>query len=216
MKKFKENVMAILAVIGVIAFSLPAESRERHKQIYSNVTVEDMDQLFRGVAFVSFQDAMNKKGHKNQHALSVRWLSKNGVSYFCNLKKDNEQVYTVYQGPYEFSFYNAKRHSEKYPLYKYGTSPKKGFRTVRYKASGETSFYILHKGYWWPDSVGHLQERLPAAVWTACPDFPSAASLGADVNQKQTSTNYMELLKQDRGQRIQRPDLITENTVERY
>jgi hypothetical protein len=69
---------------------------------------------------------------------------------------------------------------------------------------------------WWLVRTGHIQKSLPAAVYTLCPDFPSAASLGAKVNKRQTSTNYFELIKQDPGDRVKRPDLITAFPVERY
>jgi len=54
-------------------------------------------------------------------------------------------------------------------------------------------------------SEGHLQKDLPAVTWEACPEFPSAATLGAKVNEKQTSIYYSELIKQDPGRRIKVP-----------
>ena len=59
---------------------------------------------------------------------------------------------------------------------------------------------------------GHLQNGIPAAVYTACPEFPSAESLGTFVNNNQTSWNYFELVEQDAGDRVIRPDLVTEFT----
>ena len=81
-------------------------------------------------------------------------------------------------------------------------------------ATGEAIFYTKNDGVWWDWDVGHLQERLPASTWTVCPDFPSSVEIGIDVNARQTATTYPELLAQDRGRRILRPDLVTPNPVE--
>jgi len=62
---------------------------------------------------------------------------------------------------------------------------------------------------WYWEFTGHLQERLPASVYTLCPDFPSAEDLGFEVNAAQTATGYRELVQQDPGRRIMRPDLVT-------
>ena len=62
---------------------------------------------------------------------------------------------------------------------------------------------------------GHLQERLPAATWKLCPDFPSAESLGVEVNSAQTATDYGRLVAQDPGRRIRRPDLVSADAAER-
>ena len=67
---------------------------------------------------------------------------------------------------------------------------------------------------WVTWNVGHLQERLPRAVWTLCPDFPSAEELGVGVNEKQTAITYDRLIAQDPGKRILRPDLITLDPTE--
>lgn len=81
-------------------------------------------------------------------------------------------------------------------------------------ATGEAIFYTPNDGVWWDWNVGHLQERLPASTWTVCPDFPGAEEIGVGVNAKQTATTYPELLAQDPGRRILRPDLVTPNPVE--
>ena len=80
--------------------------------------------------------------------------------------------------------------------------------------TGGLNWYAVVRKYWFGDAHGHLQKRLPRAVWTACPKFPSAKSLGVGVNEKQTAITYFDLVKQDRGQRILRPDLVTKNPIE--
>lgn len=82
--------------------------------------------------------------------------------------------------------------------------------------TGGVIWYTYGDGYWWDWNRGHIQERLPAATWTLCPDFPSAASLGVGVNQAQTATSYEALLAQDPGRRILRPELVTPNVAELY
>ncbi len=47
--------------------------------------------------------------------------------------------------------------------------------------------------------VGHIQETIPQAVYSLCPSFPDRADLGFEVNPKQTSTDYQELVAQDPG-----------------
>ena len=65
--------------------------------------------------------------------------------------------------------------------------------------------------YWYPkeplvgSSTGHLQSELPAVTWDLCPDFPSAKSLGARVNTKQTAPLYNDLIAQDPGKRVLKP-----------
>ena len=80
--------------------------------------------------------------------------------------------------------------------------------------TGQIIWYSLYHGRWWDWDTGHLQARVPAAVYTLCPDFPSPEELGVGLNAKQTATNYPALLAQDPGRRILRPDLVTPNPVE--
>ncbi len=47
--------------------------------------------------------------------------------------------------------------------------------------------------------AGHLQDSIPQAVYSLCPSFPKPADLGFEVNLKQKSTDYRELVAQDPG-----------------
>ena len=89
-------------------------------------------------------------------------------------------------------------------------------------ATGELITYSLWRGKFGLWSAGHLQTRLPAAVYTICPDFPSPEELGLEVNEKQTGLEYDDypkkmvvtyntLIAQDPGERVLRPDLVTPN-----
>lgn len=69
-------------------------------------------------------------------------------------------------------------------------------------------------GSWYPRETGHLQDRLPAAVYELCPDFPPAEDLGLDINTAQTGLTYPELVAQDPGRRVLRPDLVSFDAIE--
>ena len=47
---------------------------------------------------------------------------------------------------------------------------------------------------WYPRNTGYLQERLPASMYTLCPDFPPAEELGLEINHAQTALTYPELV----------------------
>jgi hypothetical protein len=213
MNRFVKTLTLGLLAISIAAPS-NAEGRKRWKKLYSNVTQEDMGALFSGVAHVGFSGATQKDGDTHKDALAVSWYDRNGAAYHCRVT--NEDKWEIGSDKFKAVTIDKSRQKIKYPLLKFGKTAKTGYRLPIYAANGNTGLYIFWKGFWWESEIGHLQARLPAATWTACPDFPSAASLGAKVNQKQTSTNYMELLTQDKGKRIKRPDLITKDTVVKY
>ncbi len=199
-----------------LAIAAPVDARERHKQMYSNVTAADMARLFNGVALVSYPGAANKKGPKKRHIAVFTWFSQTGQYVDCRFE-NAAQRYVIETGPVTFETVDAPARAEKYPLLKAGTELHTGYLAVKYAAAdGGLVTYTYRNRYWWDYESGHLQTALPAALWSACPDFPSAKSLGAQVNKKQTALNYRALIAQDKGQRIKRPDLVTELTVERY
>lgn len=87
----------------------------------------------------------------------------------------------------------------------------------QYRAeTGELSILISWQGKRWDGEKGHIQRGIPAAVYDVCPDFPSASSLGVPLITTQTSTNYFELVEQDPGNRIMRPELVTEYTARHW
>ncbi|MYE10511.1 MAG: hypothetical protein F4X99_02380 [Gammaproteobacteria bacterium] len=81
--------------------------------------------------------------------------------------------------------------------------------------SDPIGFNLTGRLSWVQRYNGHLQERLPAATWTLCPDFPFAEALGVDVNHAQTATDYGSLVAQDPGRRIRRPDLVSTEAAEK-
>ena len=75
--------------------------------------------------------------------------------------------------------------------------------------SGRERTHDRRKDRRWVLWVGHVQERLPRAAYKMCPNFPSPERLGLEVNEVQTAHFYDDLLAQDPGRRILRPDLVT-------
>lgn len=211
----KMIVKLTLAAALTAVTLLPAQARESHKRIYSNITAEDMSELLGDVALLVHEEAFNKDGDPEQYQLVVSWYGRSGNFYRCFLGK-TPQSWDISKTIWRPEIIDSKRRKERYPLIKKGRSEKGGYRTVRYEETGDYREYKFYKGKWWLQTSGHLQKSLPAAVYEMCPDFPSAKSLGAKVNKRQTSTNYFELIKQDPGDRVKRPDLITAFPVERY
>lgn len=205
----KHLVKPLLLAVAAFAFlSPPANAQEKWKEVYSNVTVKDSKKLFRNVAFVG------KFAGDSKHRIFVQWFGKDGTMHSCSNWKGK---WYYNESAFAFVNFNAKKKKIKYPRVEFGDDGrKKSFFTIRYEPDGALTYYIYSKRFWRKGSFGHLQKRLPAALWTACKDFPSAESLGAKINDRQISTNYMELLTQDPGNRIKQPKLITEDTVERY
>ena len=102
-----------------------------------------------------------------------------------------------------------------WPIFANGIRENPGWLSPLYDAAtGEAIWYGPWRGRWRAWDIGHHQERLPAATWTLCPDFPSAEELGMGVNQLQTAVTYDALLAQDPGRRILRPDLVTPDPIE--
>jgi hypothetical protein len=211
----KMIVKLTLAAALTVASLVPTQARESHKRIYSNVTAEDMRELLSDVALLSYGEASNKEGNPKQHQLLVTWYGADGKYHWC-FYDEAPNTWGPGTSAWKPEIVDSKRRKERYPLVKHGTKRNAGYRTLRYDADGNYKKYQFYKGLWWLGDSGHLQKSLPAAVYEMCPDFPSAKSLGAKVNKRQTSTNYFELIKQDPGDRVKRPDLITAFPVERY
>ena len=86
-----------------------------------------------------------------------------------------------------------------------------GLKVFSYDAGTDTKALVKGANYF-NEAYSHLQRGIPAVVWDICPDFPSAESLGTFVNTAQTATNYFDLIEQDPGDRVIRPDLVTDYT----
>ena len=82
--------------------------------------------------------------------------------------------------------------------------------------TGELTEFTEWRRRWWDWGRGHLQRRLPAAVWELCPTFPPAEELGVGVNHAQTAALYHELVAQHPGERILLPDLMESDPIRLY
>ncbi|MDE3238907.1 MAG: hypothetical protein KGN33_08095 [Paracoccaceae bacterium] len=187
--------------------------------LYSNVTTKDMKSLLSGHVFVAeFRDG------RTTNALRIAYFAPSGVEYRCgsdarpgfHLGKYNPtwaghwEAFTVWSGDHI-----------KYPVLKFISPPKNlktriSFSTVRYdpKTAGMAE-YAFVDGRLLRGDTGRIQKELPAVTWKVCPDFPSAASLGATVDPRQTATTYDAVIAQG-GTPIRRPDLVTAHTEQKY
>ena len=168
-----------------------------------NVRAEDIMALVGGKVMISRKYSMSDPEYDE---LKIIHIGRDGVYTWCSKFKDtgrgtarNQRAATLW-----------KTRGRTLPL----LDPAVGVGGIGlsplYDAdTGEALWFGRYNRRWWSWNPGHLQERLPAATWTLCPDFPSAESLGIGVNRAQTAHTYRALVAQDPGRRIKRPDLVT-------
>lgn len=200
----------IALVAATVVSALPAnawekETRQKYRNFYQNVTAVDLPKLIGGKVWVDYMD--------NTDRFRVTFFGHDGVSVICGTKNAD-----IGRPLWKSVIFDNKKQRERYPLWQETLADGKvGYLALKYIAeTGDLFSYVVQKPYWWEMGTGHLQSDIPAAVYTACPDFPSAKSLGLKVNSKQTSIKYHEMIKQDPGNRVKRPDLVTAETVETY
>ena len=184
-----------------------------------NVRADDMHELFSGKVLVVDRSAkLSSDPAVINHAVKVIFLGKDGRYIWCSYGSNFN--YFVNENNWEPARWKQRR--SLFPFLNPATERKGGNggglgNSPLY--DGDTGqivwyTYVGEKKRWITWDPGHLQERLPAAVYTLCPDFPSPEELGVKVNTKQTAVTYDKLLEQDPGRRVLRPDLITLNPVE--
>lgn len=180
-------------------------------QVFQNVTQEDLTTLLSGKTFVGYEESDGRGGAYG--ALSVRFFDADGSLPMCILSYKTGQ-------PLDDAFANKRWQSIFSPHYQIGLDIAEmrttnldgsyGYVVSQYLAATGQLAFVAKEGRIVRDiRKGHLQNGIPAGVYTACPDFPSAESLGTFVNHNQTAWNYFELLEQDAGDRVIRPDLVT-------
>ncbi|MXY18093.1 MAG: hypothetical protein F4Y57_14170 [Acidobacteria bacterium] len=176
----------------------------------SNVRADDLRALFADRVVVGYWSSSGFQGGKRALSLFVAVHSGDGRSRTCSkpirelirkarwstrtMPGPDGQVWPTMAGPF-------------WDLSTYIYDP----------ASGEVAIFLLNrertqprrKGSLWGLWFGHVQERLPRAVYRMCPNFPSPEALGLEVNEAQTARYYDDLVAQDPGRRVLRPDLIT-------
>lgn len=185
-------------------------------RVASNLTKEDMAELLNGSTFVSRHGS--EKGAKTD-TINIIHFATTGKYYHCDIRADGfhwtdnwttvdvNSSFAKVMRPAGYIYSDGEKYTP------YGGS----FSTYRYDgetgALADLAYYKDYGRRFWEYLVGHLQKGIPAITYESCPDFPTGKALGTFINKKQTSKLYHELIKQDPGQRIIRPDLITENTA---
>ncbi len=183
--------------------------------VLQNVTQPDLVELLTGHTFVAYEESGGIG--KAYGAITVLYYGANGVEEGCVLSFKTGRPKEGAYAPFEWvsGMYEIPEYQVYYPLLQ-KTEPDGyvGYANMQYKAeTGQLAVIGVFGRYWGDVRKGHLQAGIPAAVYAVCPEFPSAESLGTFVNEKQTSWNYFELVEQDPGQRIHRPDLVTAFTA---
>ena len=200
------------AVIPWTREEFKRESMFRHPP--GNVRAEDMRELFNNRVIVVDRGGKFSTVGATEHALKVIFIGRNGRYLFCGYDKNFNYFFEDDAwAPIKVKHAGTLQHMLD-PATQIPFNPKRpGLSPLYDGTTGQIVWYRLRKT-WHTWNVGHLQERLPRAVWTLCPDFPSAEELGVGVNEAQTAVTYDKLIAQDPGRRILRPDLITPDPTE--
>jgi len=206
---FNLKTLTIAATLaGVLATPAMAGNRDvqKHGKFFQNVQAEHVAPLFNRTAYVSHIDYVGVGKKKKGGEVTIVWF-KDGISYLCMGFPSLGTPYGYGAHPFKGTVVHNKKMAVEYPLVEYiNPDSSIGHNLFRYDGvTGETSTYWYQKNRWWEADSGHLQSELPAVTWDLCPDFPSAKSLGARVNTKQTAPLYNDLIAQDPGKRVLKP-----------
>ena len=190
---------------------LSKEQRFRHPP--GNVRAEDMRPLFSGTVLVIDRGGkFSTVSGVGNHALGVTFIGIDGLYVWCSYGNTSD----YYHRENRWAPVKVKHAGTLFPRFDpaidnenpYGLSPLYDGDT------GQIVWYRHRDRKWHTWDPGHVQERLPRAVYTLCPEFPSPEELGVGVNEAQTAITYDKLIAQDPGRRVLRPDLITLNPTE--
>ena len=183
-------------------------------EVFQNVSEADLITLLSGKTFVGYEESDGRGA--GYGAISVGHYSTNGERPTCIVSYKTGMPQGDAYGLKHWSSItvSSERLGISYPLFRLTElAGNFTYAAMIYKPqTGQVSRVGADGNVWRDIGKGHLQNGIPAAVYTACPDFPSAESLGTFVNQNQTSWNYFELVQQDPGDRVRRPDLLTAYT----
>ena len=195
--------------------SLYKQSLFRHPP--GNVRAEDMRPLFdNNVLVISFGRESSTVGAPN-HALKIIFIGQDGGYHRCDYEGKGGKLTYIYDkdhwAPVKVKHAGTLSHRLDPAI---NNDNIQGLSPLYDGATGQIVWYARGgpRNTWHTWDPGHLQERLPRAVWTLCPDFPSAEELGVGVNEAQTAITYDRLIEQDPGRRVLRPDLITPDPTE--
>ncbi|MBD1204831.1 MAG: hypothetical protein H9533_11930 [Rhodobacteraceae bacterium] len=203
------------AAVMTALLSLAAGHADAKQGMYGNVTAKDMYTLLAGNVFVRQLENADKHSAEVM-TLQVTLFKKDGTTFQC-AAYDGYVDGVTGSAKWKPVIVDDERDRERYPLLEATAIDGSSWALLNYDGStGDLDAFAVIRGRWKPTATGHIQSDIPAAVYTMCPDFPSAESLGTRVNTKQTSTNYRAMVAQDPGARVLRPDLVSDNIPERY
>ena len=207
-----QTLKETLAAAALVA--LTATTATADQPIYGNVTARDLVTLLSGQVVVRHA-AGSDRHDASVMTLQVSFFGADGVIKSCKAFDGYVDGKAAEIG-WKPIIVDDKTNRERYPLIEFTAVDGPAYALYQYDAAAGKLDVYASGGRWKLHSTGHIQSDIPAAIYTMCPDFPSAESLGTTVNTKQTSTNYRAMVAQDPGQRVLRPDLVTEVTVEKY
>ena len=215
--------LSVLAVaLGSALSPIPAQAQDPYPLRPGgappvNIDTEDAPDLLEGHVFVTRLSAP-EPGRDGGVKLRIHTYTRNGRVFECSFDPSGHYGPTGEPWIQWSSTFHDAQLDLRIPVIAQVAAPDtlSTFGALYHDAvTGLTVMFVRGMmGNWYPRATGHLQERLPAAVYTLCPDFPPAEVLGLDVNEAQTGLTYPELVAQDPGRRILRPDLITFNPIE--
>lgn len=179
----------------------------------SNVRAEDLRALLADSVVVGYWSSSGFQGGKRAQKLFVAVHSGGGRWRTCTrslserIRKGSWSTRTT-PGP-DGQVWPAVTHRDRLAstLSTYLYDPVTGEAAIFSRGRERTE--PSRRAHLWTLRVGHVQERLPRAVYRMCPNFPSPEALGLGVNEAQTARFYDDLVAQDPGRRVLRPDLVT-------
>ena len=202
------TLLAAALTLGATASFSGTRDIHKHGKFFQNVKAEHVQPLLTGTAYISHIDYEGPgKTSSSGGEVAIYWHSANGLRTTCIGTPSKGNAYGIGQWKFQGIQRNSKYLKAQHPLIQFARNGKTtGHELIRYDAStGALTTYWYQKLRWWEMDKGHLQTELPAVTWDLCPDFPSAKSLGARVNKKQTAKFYLDLVRQDPGKRVRKP-----------
>ncbi len=216
--KLKTALTAILALVLTAGATIAKDNKRpsyRPDEIFQNVAAEHVRPLLANTAWVS--SLWHDKASDQGGYVRIVWHGADGREHGCLTSFEGVSG-SAWVATYSGRIIDRRSQNVRHPLKEKVFEGERGYQLLRY--NGETGELTTWLGgaqrRWWKGDVGHLQARIPAVTWEICPDFPSAESLGAEVNTAQTSRYYRQLLAQDPGERILRPQYVNEHAHEFY